>query len=406
MTLRAQAFVTPLVFLAFLIPHAAHAEKFDPVITLSKNDEVIGTLSPDIPSLGSLAIGDLGSDGVSEIIAATGYGTPTEIVILRKDGSRIGSFSPYDPAFSGGASVAICDLDGDGVNEIVTGAGFSGGPHVRVFTNLGEATGVQFFAYDEAFRGGVSLLCFDITHDGTPDIITAPGPTGGPHVKVFSSRGDLENELYLDNFPKSTGLTISRSFNAEEFSVTPGAFTEEPEEIRVTCHNGELLTSSPASSASTNTYLITHASAFEKENSYAVEAYATTALSADTSKKYIQVDLSTQTLTAYEYSVPSFSFLVSTGVSSHPTPLGKTEVTAKLPSHDYSWFYGAGNPSNYSLPNVLWNLRFRDHYYIHSAYWHHNFGHVMSHGCVNTSIPDGEKVFNWAEVGTPVEIVE
>jgi lipoprotein-anchoring transpeptidase ErfK/SrfK len=71
---------------------------------------------------------------------------------------------------------------------------------------------------------------------------------------------------------------------------------------------------------------------------------------------------------------------------------------------DYTWNYGVGNPNNYSLPDVKWNMRFRNHYYIHSAYWHNNFGQPMSHGCVNTSIPDAEWIYSWADVGTTVEI--
>lgn len=416
-----QRSLAALVFFCLLplFPLLVHAES--PLLTLEKDGEVTAMLSPDIASVSSLALGDLGTDGVSEILVATGYGTPTEIVALRKDGSRIGSFAPYNTAFSGGASVAICDLDEDGVNEIITGAGFSGGPHVRVFTNKGIATGIQFFAYDEAFRGGVSLLCKDVTGDGNPDIITVPGPTGGPHLRVFSSAGILESELMVPDFPSNSGLSLFAFPSSDQtLFVAPASYTDSPSIGRVTYTNGSLHVDStsfakaqdiPSLSTQDGKTLLEETnivSAHESRDgsTYRLHAAPTTALSSNVSSKYIRVDLSTQTLTAYAYGVPELSFLVSTGVATHPTPLGKTEVLAKLPSHDYSWYYGENNPANYSLPNVLWNLRFREHYYIHSAYWHNNFGHVMSHGCVNTSIPDAEKIYTWAEVGTPVEIVE
>lgn len=408
------------LFLGLFLPLITHGQS-SPLLTLEKNGEVIALLSPDIASLSSLALGDLGTDGVSEILVATGYGTPTEIVALRKDGSRIGSFTPYDAAFSGGASVALCDLDGDGLNEIITGAGFGGGPHVRIFTHEGNPTGTQFFAYDETFHGGVSILCQDLTNDGAPDIITVPGPTGGPHIKVFSAHGDLEAELMLSDFPSNTGLSAFAPPNTSvTFFVTPAALST-PLIGEVIFENGTLVlkrsyadttTLSPLALSSDDgstlsiTSDLTTATEIKDGSFYRISAAPTSVLATDTSPKYIRVDISTQTLTAYEYGIPAFSFLISSGVASYPTPLGKTEVMAKLPSHDYSWFYGAGNPANYSLPNVLWNLRFRTHYYIHSAYWHNNFGHPMSHGCVNVSIPNAERVFNWAEVGTPVEIVE
>jgi FG-GAP-like repeat/FG-GAP repeat len=107
------------------------------------------------------------------------------------DGASRLSFYAYDPAFHGGAHVATCDLNRDGYPDIVTGAGAipGGGPHVRVFNGV---TGDQlpgprgsFYAYDQAFTGGVFVACADVNGDGVPDIITGAGPGGGPHVKVF-----------------------------------------------------------------------------------------------------------------------------------------------------------------------------------------------------------------------------
>ncbi len=72
--------------------------------------------------------------------------------------TEVASFFAYDPAFSGGVTVAAADLTGDGVAEIITGAGPGGGPHVRAF-NLAGGTPIEltsFFAYDPAFSGGVT----------------------------------------------------------------------------------------------------------------------------------------------------------------------------------------------------------------------------------------------------------
>ncbi len=368
-------------------------------ITIEHDHEAIGVLSPDIPSLSAIALSDLGSDNVQEILVASGYGSPTIVSVLRKDGSHIGSFFPYDEHFSGGASLTTCDIDGDGFQEIITGAGFSGGPQVRIFTRYGIPTGKQFFAYNETFFGGIDVLCKNIIGDATPEIITLPGPTGGGHLRIFSPNGELLQESMLTQ--KTSGLMF---LNQDPTRIVEASFSEDPHLWHVSYSNsGITSTSEPYIQQSLNS-LSTQGT--DTEGTIVLTAQKTLALSEHVDSQFIQVDLSDQKLTAYEFGVPVFSFLVSTGVASHPTPLGLTAITDKLPIHDYSWFYGVGDARNYSLPNVKWNLRFRPHYYIHSAYWHNNFGKPMSHGCVNTSIPDGEKIFSWANVGTQVEIVE
>jgi hypothetical protein len=102
--------------------------------------------------------------------------------------SEVTSFLAYDAAFAGGATVAACDLDGDGHADIVTGAGPGGGPHVRVIKRNPGGDLVElgsFFAYEAAFAGGVDVACGDVDGDGIPEIVTGPGLGGGPHVRIL-----------------------------------------------------------------------------------------------------------------------------------------------------------------------------------------------------------------------------
>ena len=118
-------------------------------------------------------------------------------------------------------------------------------------------------------------------------------------------------------------------------------------------------------------------------------------------EKHIYVDLATQTLTAKEGDKIVFSFPVSTG-KWHHTPTGDFRIWAKL---KYTLMSG-GNQSlgtYYYLPNVPFTMFFynseypkSDGYGLHGAYWHNNFGHPMSHGCINIKTENAEKLFYWA----------
>jgi lipoprotein-anchoring transpeptidase ErfK/SrfK len=112
---------------------------------------------------------------------------------------------------------------------------------------------------------------------------------------------------------------------------------------------------------------------------------------------WIDVDLTHQTLTAYAGETPVRTMLVSTGLPRTPTPVGRYQIQTKLRYDDMS---GPG----YYLSNVPYVMYFYGGYGLHGTYWHANFGHPMSHGCVNLPTSDAEWLFYWAAVGTPINV--
>ncbi len=119
--------------------------------------------------------------------------------------------------------------------------------------------------------------------------------------------------------------------------------------------------------------------------------------SAPTEDKWIDIDLSDQRLVAYVGIVPVYAIRISTGVSRYPTLTGEFHIYRKLTSTTMA---GPG----YYLTNVPWTMYYDASYAIHGTYWHDNFGHPMSHGCVNLPTPDAKWLFEWAPEGTLVVI--
>ncbi len=119
--------------------------------------------------------------------------------------------------------------------------------------------------------------------------------------------------------------------------------------------------------------------------------------------KRIVVDISTETLYAYDGDVLFMKELISTGLEFTPTPSGSFTVFRKTPSRYMQGPIEGVSDQYYDLPGVPWNLYFTTGgAVIHGAYWHNHFGKPWSHGCVNLSPQNAQKLYNWADIGTSV----
>src|SRR5262245_19260400 len=152
-----------------------------------------------------VALGDVNADGTPDIVVATGPGTaPVVKIIDGVDGSELAQFLAYDPGFQGGVFVAVGDVNGDGFADVVTGAGESGSPHVKVFSGADLSELYSFFPYSPVFTGGVRVAAGDIDGDGLADIITAPGPGAAPLIKAFSGSGLVTLASFFAYTPQFT----------------------------------------------------------------------------------------------------------------------------------------------------------------------------------------------------------
>jgi len=195
----------------------------------------------------NVAVADINNDGIDEIITGAGVGGGPHVRVFNKDGQVLAQFFAYDKNFRGGVNVSAGDVDGDGEVEIVTGAGFGGGPQVRIFKSNGRVIG-QFFAYDKNFRGGVKVEVGDIDNGSSrnkKEIITSPGPGGGPHVRIFNNYGVVLNQFFVfdKKFRGGVNIALGDVNNDKKIEIIAGAGPGGTPHLRVYSTNGVLLSS-------------------------------------------------------------------------------------------------------------------------------------------------------------------
>lgn len=144
---------------------------------------------------------------------------------------------------------------------------------------------------------------------------------------------------------------------------------------------------------------LTNKQPLEKEVEVTTSAFKTVTLSG--TDRWIEVDLSEQRTSLYLGADRVASFSISSGIWKHPTVTGEFAIRYKTASQVMS---GGSKATGdyYYLPNVTWVSYFYQDYAFHTAYWHNNFGHPMSHGCINMRYDDAKTLYDFAPIGTRV----
>jgi lipoprotein-anchoring transpeptidase ErfK/SrfK len=113
--------------------------------------------------------------------------------------------------------------------------------------------------------------------------------------------------------------------------------------------------------------------------------------------RWIEIDLSEQRLRTWEGKRLVYSYRISGGKRSTPTPIGRFRINSKYRTHRMR---GRG----YNIPDVPYTMYFYRGYAIHGAYWHNRFGTPVSHGCVNLPVKQARNLYNWTSNGTLVVV--
>ena len=186
----------------------------------------------------------------------------------------------------------------------------------------------------------------------------------------------LEPSPVQSNEPAPASTEPTSSIPEETPTITPEVI-EEPGEMMM-----EIVADTP-----TSEYVPLPTSAAQKP----------AVASSGNGTRWIDVDLTNQRVYAYEGDTVVNSFIVSTGTWLTPTVTGQYNIYVKYLSNKMS---GPG----YYLPNVPYIMYFYGSYGLHGTYWHNNFGTPMSYGCVNLRTDDAGWLYNWASIGTLVNV--
>ncbi len=122
-----------------------------------------------------------------------------------------------------------------------------------------------------------------------------------------------------------------------------------------------------------------------------------------TNGRWIDVDLSEQTLAVYENNQLIFATVIASGLEPFYTRPGLFQIYSKKATENMR----NNDPTDYYyLDNVPWTMYFDKARALHGAYWRTRFGYPQSHGCINLSVGDAHWLYNWAVEGDWVYVYD
>ena len=153
----------------------------------------------------NMTAGQTDSTSAWELIVSQGM-NGSSVAILNTQGNVLRSWLAYRSEFRGGVTVARGDLDGDGLQEIVTAPGSGGGPHIRLFKTDGKTWAGSFFAFDSSETGGAAIAVGDVDRDGRADIVVGSGKNSIPRIRVYDGGGRLKSEFSFGQTPTAAAV--------------------------------------------------------------------------------------------------------------------------------------------------------------------------------------------------------
>ncbi|MBN9518392.1 VCBS repeat-containing protein [bacterium] len=163
------------------------------------------------------ALGDVNADGYADLIVSAGFGGGPRIsgydgrdLAAGKRTKLFADFFLFEPALRNGAYVSIGDVDGDGYGDLIGGGGPGGGPRVYALSGRNLLAGnedvvANFFVGDTGNRGGVRVAVKDLDGDALADLVVGDGTGAGSRVTAYHGKdlinGEILEAFRFDAFP-------------------------------------------------------------------------------------------------------------------------------------------------------------------------------------------------------------
>jgi len=182
------------------------------------NGSVINQFTPaDFKTGVNISSGDVNGDGEDEIIAAAEKGSEPWVRIYDKQGKLLKQFLAYDKNFKGGVRLAVGDFDGNGSADIITVPGAGGGPHVKIFNSEGRLLR-QFFADSQKARGGLTVAIGDVDNNGRNELIIGAGTNEKPFIKIFNGEAKLQGVFlaFPKNYTGGVNVAVSSIYGRQD----------------------------------------------------------------------------------------------------------------------------------------------------------------------------------------------
>ncbi len=174
----------------------------------------------------SVAIGDFNGDGINDLAVGSGAGGSSKVTIFKPtvSGSTITlaeltSVTAFQ-GFNGDVMVAMGNVTGNVADELVVGAGQGGPPAIAIFSNAGGATAIsRYYAFDSSFTGGVSVATGYFSNSDVEDVVVGMGVGGTPTVSLFKG---TETTAYTSFLAFAEGYKGGVSVATGGFSASLG----------------------------------------------------------------------------------------------------------------------------------------------------------------------------------------